>query len=336
MSDVNDQIDDASAPAIVCFGDALIDLLERHDDQGNAILRPFAGGAPANVAAGIARLGGESAFAGGVGDDHFGHFLVNTLLDEGVNMDMTLFSSDGPTGLALVTLDPATGDRSFAFYRHNAAYSHYLPEHFDAEYLATSQFFHFVSNIISTPALQSTSLEAIRMIHESGGLVSFDVNYRYGFWDDAKGAKDVVQAFIKHSDIIKLSDDELHWLVPDPAEHETYLQSLLTHPNKLVLLTLGDKGVRYFTQYHSGTIHGFPTTAVDATAAGDSFVAGVLYQMSLVELDQTNFATWLQDVSSLEQSLRYGCASASVTVSRYGAIPSLPTSAEVQEVLDAK
>ena len=125
---------------VVCFGDLLIDFVPTVTGTGLADAPAFVkapGGAAANVAVGLARLGVTSAFMGKVGDDPFGHFLADTLRGEGVDVGPLRFEPRARTALAFVSLR-ADGEREFLFYRHPSADMLFTPDEVDADAIAAA------------------------------------------------------------------------------------------------------------------------------------------------------------------------------------------------------
>src|SRR5437764_13192160 len=166
--------------SVICLGEALIDFVA--DVHGVSIedcpgFRKAAGGAPANVAVGVARLGRTSAFAGKVGEDPFGRFLERTLAENGVDTSPMRFDAEARTGLAFVSL-MEDGERDFVFYRHPSADMRLRPDELPQDLFDGARIFHFGSiTLISEPS-RSTTLEALRRARSAGCRISFDPNLR--------------------------------------------------------------------------------------------------------------------------------------------------------------
>src|SRR5690606_17545436 len=163
----------------VCFGEALIDFFAQ-PAATPATPRMFvqhAGGAPANVAVGVARLGAPSQFVGALGADMFGDFLLESLRANGVGTDYVVRTDAAPTALAFVALDQH-GERSFSFYRPPAADLMFRAGHFDPACFVDSGAFHVCSNSLTEAAIAQATLDGMRMARDNGVLASMDLNLR--------------------------------------------------------------------------------------------------------------------------------------------------------------
>src|SRR5918995_1830814 len=206
---------------VVCLGEVLIDFVPTITPTTLTAAPAFKkapGGAPANVAVGLARLGVRSAFMGKVGDDPFGHFLVETLAEAGVEVGSVCFSSEARTALAFVSLR-ADGDREFMFYRHPSADMLFEPTEVDEAAIRSARLLHYGTiSLISEPS-RSATLHAIEVAKEAGCIVSCDPNLRLALWPDREAAHEGLLAAIEQTQVVKLSDEELRFLTgsDDPA-----------------------------------------------------------------------------------------------------------------------
>ena len=144
------------------------------------------GGAAANVAVGLARLGVPSAFMGKVGDDPFGHFLADTLAAEGIDVTPLRFEPRARTALAFVSLR-ADGEREFMFYRHPSADMLFRPDEVDEAAIRAASVFHFDSISLAAEQPRATVLHAATVAQAADRLISYDVNLRLPLWQDAGG-----------------------------------------------------------------------------------------------------------------------------------------------------
>lgn len=225
--------------SVVCLGDLLIDFvaLESGVDVGDASgFQKVPGGAPANVAVGVVRLGRSGAFLGQVGDDPFGHFLAGVLDAEGVDIRGLRFTDAARTGLAFVSLT-AEGERSFVFYRHPSADMLYRPEDVALEVIDDAEIFHYVSIPLITEPSRSATLKAAQYAHEKGKLVSYDVNLRLGLWPDETTAKAVILDTLRYAHILKVSEEELDFLAGSAG-----VSALWCEMTQLIVVTHGAKG----------------------------------------------------------------------------------------------
>lgn len=198
---------------VLCFGEALIDMRGENVD-GQLRFVPQPGGAPANVAVGVARLGGRSGFAGQVGADLFGNQILASLSRLGVDTSLLTQTPNANTALALVALDEA-GERSFTFYRDATADLLYEPEQMPDSALAGQPIFHICSNTLTEPVILETTLVLVARARKAGCLVSFDVNYREPLWPDPERAAEQIRALALEADLVKFSREELAELYGD-------------------------------------------------------------------------------------------------------------------------
>lgn len=255
------------------LGDAVVDLLP--DGEGRLLQCP--GGAPANVAVGVARLGGNSAFIGRVGDDPFGRFMYQILADEKVEVRQMRLDPAHRTSTVVVDLDDH-GERSFTFMVRPSADLFLEPA--DLPSFSAGEWLHVCSIALSAEPSRSAAFLAMTSIREAGGYVSFDPNIRPDLWADENELRRCLELALQHADVVKLSVEELTFLTHD-AQVKTGLESLMRRcPARLVLVTLGKEGV---IAWHDGAVKHYPATSVecvDTTGAGDAFVAGLLYGLA--------------------------------------------------------
>ncbi|WP_457946576.1 aminoimidazole riboside kinase [Enterobacter mori] len=255
------------------LGDAVVDLLP--DGEGRLLQCP--GGAPANVAVGVARLGGNSAFIGRVGDDPFGRFMYQILADEKVEVQQMRLDPAHRTSTVVVDLDDQ-GERSFTFMVRPSADLFLEPA--DLPSFSAGEWLHVCSIALSAEPSRSAAFQAMASIREAGGYVSFDPNIRPDLWADENELRRCLELALQHADVVKLSVEELTFLTHD-AQVKTGLESLMRRcPARLVLVTLGKEGV---IAWHDGAVKHYPGTSVecvDTTGAGDAFVAGLLYGLA--------------------------------------------------------
>lgn len=255
------------------LGDAVVDLLP--DGEGRLLQCP--GGAPANVAVGIARLGGQSAFIGRVGDDPFGRFMAKTLADERVDVKFLRLDPAHRTSTVVVDLDDQ-GERSFTFMVRPSA--DLFLETADLPTFSAGEWLHVCSIALSAEPSRSATFEAMAAIREAGGYVSFDPNIRPDLWPDENALRRCLELALQSADVVKLSVEELAFLTGD-VEVNVGLDALMEHcPARLVLVTQGKEGV---IAWHDGAVKHYPATpveCVDTTGAGDAFVAGLLYGLA--------------------------------------------------------
>lgn len=315
---------------VVCMGELLIDFvaLESGVTVGEASgFQKAPGGAPANVAVAIKRLGIESAFLTQLGDDPFGHYLAGVLADEDIDVSGVKFSKEARTMLAFVSLRE-DGERSFMFYRHPSADMLMTSDDIATEVIDNADLFHFGSiTMITSPAKEAT-LFAAKYAQEQGKLIAYDPNLRLALWDDENAARAGMRLGLDYANIVKISDEEAD-LVLEKGETVTDLFQKFSQID-LIMLTRGADGCTVYLRDGSEHDHaGYKVTSVDTTGAGDSFMAGIIVGV-LEQLDGTRDFSKVDFASVLQLANASG---AMATMGR-GAIPSLPTRAEVDAFLN--
>ncbi len=311
---------------IVSLGEVVSDIYE--GERASSVEMPFIarpGGAPANVAVAAARLGAEAAFVGSVGDDLFGNFILEVLEAEGVETGgVTRQSPPTRTTLAFVEIDEE-GDREFTFYRTDPAADELLsPDDITEELFSGASFVNFGS----IPLIKDPTAEAIRtaakLAADEGILVAFDVNFREHLWESVEAARETVDPLLDLSGIVKLSDDELSPLL-DVQSPEEAAEVLLARGVSLVLVSLGPDGAFYATKEFSGSVPAFETDVVDATGAGDAFLAA-----TLVRLSEGSY----EEEETVREATRRGNAAGALACTGYGAMTALPTREELERFME--
>jgi fructokinase len=312
---------------VIACGELLIDFVSTESGVtlGEAPgFQKAPGGAPANVAVGVSRLGYRVGFLGQVGDDDFGHFLAGVVAENGVDVGGLRFSPEARTALAFVSLR-SDGERSFMFYRHPSADMLWRPEDVNRDYVKNTRIFHHGSISLINEPTRSATLAAIGYAREGGALISYDPNLRLALWPSADAAREGILAAWPFADLIKVSEEELAFLTGE-ADIEKAAGTLWTDRLKLLVVTAGPAGCLYFAPRDKGVVPGFTVRPVDTTGAGDGFVAGLLSGLLDCGL------AW--DEATLERALRLGNAVGALATTQKGAIPAMPTRAEVEAFME--
>ena len=307
---------------ITAVGEILIDLTQSGvNRQGIPRFDANPGGAPANLAVAASRLGASTAFIGKVGRDSFGGFLRNCLVENGVDVTGMVVDPVQHTTLAVVSLDPS-GERHFSFYRDPSADVNLKKEEIPVEQLKNTRFLHFGSVSLTAEPARSATLYAAQTAKELGATVSYDPNYRASLWPDEKTAVERMLEPLPLVDVLKASDEELP-LLTGTDNLETGTALLAEKGVSLILVTLGPKGAFYRFRGQTGLVPGVPCKVGDTNGAGDTFFGAVLSR--LAKLDSLDALT----VPELERIMALANRAASITTSRHGAIPAMPTLEEV-------
>ncbi|MCC8363342.1 carbohydrate kinase [Lysobacter sp. A6] len=320
---------------IVCFGEALIDFLAQPGatpDAPRAFLQ-YAGGAPANVAVAAARLGAQTQFVGMLGTDMFGDFLLESLRDAGVDTSRIVRTDGANTALAFVQLD-ADGERSFSFYRPPAADLLFRDAHFHEASFADTAVFHVCSNSMTEAAIAQATLQGMSRARAAGAVVSLDLNLRPALWPEGEEPRPRLWGALLEADLVKLARSELEYLAAEmPGGEEAVVQRILDGHARLVVVTDGAATLQWRTRDARGEVPSFRVRAVDTTAAGDAFVAGVLFRLAQQRVDGATFPAFVSDPAVIADALRFGAAVGALAVTRQGAFAAMPTHAEVIALL---
>ncbi|EMK3760985.1 aminoimidazole riboside kinase [Escherichia coli] len=297
------------------LGDAVVDLLPESDGR----LLPCPGGAPANVAVGIARLGGTSGFIGRVGDDPFGALMQRTLLTEGV--DITYLKQDEwhRTSTVLVDLNDQ-GERSFTFMVRPSA--DLFLETTDLPCWRHGEWLHLCSIALSAEPSRTSAFTAMTAIRHAGGFVSFDPNIREDLWQDEHLLRLCLRQALQLAYVVKLSEEEWR-LISGKTQNDRDICALAKeYEIAMLLVTKGAEGV---VVCYRGQVHhfaGMSVNCVDSTGAGDAFVAGLLTGLS-----STGLSTDEREMRRIID-LAQRCGALAVTAK--GAMTALPCRQELE------
>lgn len=312
---------------IVSVGEILIDMTEiGKNEKGSSLFAANPGGAPANVAVAASRLGAKTAFIGKTGNDPLGQGLRNVLEKNGVDIAGLSVDKAVPTTIAMVSVDE-NGERDFTFLRNPGADIMLSSDELPEEMIKNSKILHFGSVSLTDEPERSATLRAAEIARAAGVTVSYDPNYRAALWDNEERALQEMKAALPLADIVKVSDEELQ-LLTGTSHLELGSKALAEAGPWLVLVTLGADGVFYRMGGNTGHVPGRRVTVADTNGAGDTFFGAVLTKLTGLS-DMRAMA-----VQQLEVILRFANAAASITTSRSGAIPAMPTLAETLAALD--
>ena len=308
---------------ILAIGEILIDLTQSgRTEQGIPRFDANPGGAPANLAVAAARLGAKTAFIGKVGRDSFGAFLGDCLRENGVDTSGLATDPVQHTTLAVVAVD-AAGERTFSFYRDPSADVNLSEGDIAPEQLQNTRVLHFGSVSLTAEPARSATLHAARTAKKLGATISYDPNYRANLWPDRETAVARMMEPLELVDILKVSDEELP-LLTGTEDLEQGTAILAQRGISLIFVTLGPDGAFYRFNGQTGCVPGVPCQVGDTNGAGDTFFGAALSQ--LVKFQH------LEDITAaeLEDVIAFANRAASITTSRRGAIPAMPTLEEVQ------
>ncbi|ACK68734.1 PfkB domain protein [Gloeothece citriformis PCC 7424] len=322
-----------NSPRVLCLGEILFDLLADQSDRSVDQVeswKPYPGGAPANVACGLVKLGTTAGFIGCVGEDAPGQELVSLLDEVGVDTTGIQRHPTAPTRQVYVTRS-AAGERQFAGFgkigteKFADAFlsANKLPESLftSADYLVTGTL------ELAYPESQKAVYRAIELAQKHKVKILIDINWRPVFWLDQDKAFSIILELLKEADLIKCSEEEAQGLfnTDNPVKIAQQLNNI-----KGVLVTAGEQGCAFRLGDYTDKLGVFPVKTVDTTGAGDSFVSGFIHQCCL-QGDKI-----FQDAQTAKQAVKYASAAGALTTTKPGAIAAQPTAREIEEFLSNK
>jgi len=329
---------------VTCMGESLIDFVPLNATKQSAgtsnagegkpgsaagtDFRMHSGGSLLNVAVGLARLGHHVAFAGKIAEDYFGHHLLQTLKNEGVD---TRFVSTAKAQTALAFVAMEEGEPVYSFYGDGTADTLLTVDDIPESLYLNSRILHVGSISLLRGTTPKTVLETFERL-KGHALLSLDPNIRVGMIRDEPAYRALLQRLIALTDILKLSNVDLAWLLPGVSMEESLLHLCGLGP-ALVIITQGEKGV-LARSGSTGTIQtpAFPITMIDTVGAGDTFCAGVLARLadeSILSREKVLALTELE----LQSVIGFASAAAALNCTRVGANP--PHRFEVEQFLQS-
>ena len=319
-------------PNVICLGELLIDFCAAESDVSLAEARTFAkapGGAPANVAVGLVRLGCPAGFIGAVGNDPFGDFLRGVLVEAGVDTTCLARIDDVRTSLAFIAAR-SDGQKDITFYRNPGADMFLSPDLLDPAYVRSAEALHFgsISRIDDAPRLATDA--ARRLAAEAGALISYDPNWRPTLWPDPGAARERILEGFEGATVAKVSQEEWRF-VTGSDRLAAGAREILDRGVHLVVRSEGADGASFATGAHRGHVPAFRVDCVEPTGAGDGAMACLIVEL---------LAHWRRgtsprelDAEELGRIVTRANAVGALATTKVGAIPSLPTAAEVEAFL---
>ncbi|KAI5559399.1 hypothetical protein POPTR_017G126300v4 [Populus trichocarpa] len=252
--------------------------------------------------------------------------LAEILKENNVNSEGMRFDPGARTALAFVTLR-SDGEREFMFYRNPSADMLLQEAELDLDLIRKAKILHYGSISLITEPCKSAHIAAAKAAKNAGVVLSYDPNLRLPLWPSAESAREGILSIWDTADIIKISEEEISFLTKGEDPYDDAVVRKLCHPNhKLLLVTEGPEGCRYYTKEFNGRVKGLKVDAVDTTGAGDAFVAGILSQLA-------KDLSLLQNEDRLREALMFANACGALTVKGRGAIPALPTREAVHNAI---
>lgn len=314
---------------VVALGELLIDFSCTHvDENGYPTMAAYPGGAPANFLATIAKMGGNSALLGKVGDDAFGKLLLGTLEKANIDTRGMIVAKDVFTTLAFVTLDE-TGDRDFSFARKPGADTCISFDELDLSLIDDAKVFHFGTLSLTDEPARTATYEAVAYAKSKGKLITCDPNLRKPLWKSLEEAKEQLIWAISNADVVKISDEEVEFLFGLDAQNGA--DYILENFNvKLVFVTCGAKGCYYKNKNASGHVPSLnDIKVVDTTGAGDIFGGSAVWKLLAMGVEPEQLTK-----EQLIEIVRFASACAGLSTTKPGGISSIPEYEEVFARMD--
>lgn len=319
-----------SNPRVLCLGEILFDCLADQLGQPYEKVQswtPYPGGAPANVACALVKLGTPAGFVGCVGQDQPGNELVQLLQEIGVNTTGIQRHPSAPTRQVYVVRSEQ-GDREFAGFGEVPttvfADTHLQAKELPASLFETADFLVLGTLEMAYPDSRQATYQALKLANQYDVKIVLDVNWRSMFWEDPQEAPPLIHELIKQIDFLKIAEEEAEWLfgTTDAGAINYRLNSV-----EGVLVTAGGEGSAYCLGGNEGKLPAFPVEVVDTTGAGDGFVAGFVHQLCRHGIH------CLKDADMAKNVIAYANAVGGLTATKPGAIAAQPMADEVEEFL---
>lgn len=308
-------------PTVICLGEVLFDLLaDQVGVEANKVQSwtALAGGAPANVACGLVKLGTPAQFIGCVGEDKPGQALAAKLQEQQVGLLGLQYHPTAPTRQVQV-LRSIDGDRTFAGFGAvpTDQFADACLSNIPAELFTNAQFLVLGTIGLAYPQSRVATWAAVRLAQRHQVSIVVDVNWRPSFWLDPQAALADIRELLAVADVVKFAQEEALLLYQEA--NPLRLRAVLPQAQG-VIVSDGGNVCGYSLWDQTGEMPAFPVKAVDTTGAGDAFVAAVVHQLCSGE-------------QQAAQIIRYASAAGALTTLKPGAIDAQPTAAEVTDFL---
>ena len=288
------------------------------------------GGAPANVAVALQRLGLQAGFVGKVGNDPFGEYLRESLAQTGVDTSYLFVDQKARTTAVYVAVWD-DGRKDLCFYRNPGADMMLNTDDISDTLFAGVRCFHFGSiSFIDEPSA-SAQRKALRIARDKGLMISYDPNYRPTLWPDRKTAEKIIQDSFRHCHLAKVSEEE--WQVATGHEDlEAGIKAIMAKGVELLVISRGENGAIATNGDYRIELPGLEVDVIETTGAGDGFLGAIITAL-LPEREKTgSLATLSED--KVRNALKMANAVGALTCKKPGAIPALPTRAETEKFID--
>lgn len=303
---------------IICYGEILLDQFESTNKKTQ-----YVGGAPFNVFYQIHKMGVPSLFVGNISDDKEGKVIQKFFKDNKLDTKGLSIIKDKKTTTAKVTL--SNGERTFSLNRNNVADNCFSDDTLD--FISLGNIIHVGSFLLETNESRLFLDKIIDYSKKQNKTLSFDLNYREDLFSSKEEALSIYEKYYPQFDIVKMSLDELK-LITEKEDIEEAL-SKLKMGLEVYLITLGKEGSIAYYKNKIVKVESIKQHVVDTTGAGDAFMGAFLANIDTIGLNETLFIP-----SLLKSTLKFSNIAGALTTRKYGAIPSIPSYKEINEVLE--
>jgi fructokinase len=320
---------------VLCIGELLVEFVADTSNVSLSRVPGFIkapGGAPANVAVALSRLGLRSGFMGKVGNDPFGDYLRDCLEADDVDTAM-LYTDENARTTAVFTAVWDDGRKDLCFYRNPGADMLLRSDEIDPKPFADLRCFHFGSITLIDEPSRAAQLKAIELARENGSMISYDPNYRPTLWPNEEHARTVIQDAYKYSHLAKISEEE--WEVATGHnDFEAGVKAVLAKGVELLVISKGENGSLATNGEYLIQAPPLAVDVVETTGAGDGFLATVIAEL-LPERERLGSLARISE-QKVAETLKLANAVGACACTKPGAIPALPTRAEVEQFINTR
>lgn len=314
---------------VICMGELLVEHVSTAKNVSLAHSPGFIkapGGAPANVAVALQRLGLQAGFVGKVGNDPFGEYLRESLADTGVDTEF-LFIDQAARTTAVYVAVWDDGRKDLCFYRNPGADMMLTADEIIESIFDGARCFHFGSiSFIDEPSA-SAQRKALQIARDKGLMISYDPNYRPTLWPDEKTAATVIQDYFQHCHLAKISEEE--WQVATGCEDlDAGIRAVMAKGVELLVISRGENGAIATNGDYRIELPGLEVDVVETTGAGDGFLGAIIAELLPAREKAGSLAAVSED--RVRDALKKATAVGALTCKKPGAIPALPTLAETE------
>ena len=317
---------------VICMGELLVEHVSTAKNVSLVHSPGFIkapGGAPANVAVALQRLGLQAGFVGKVGNDPFGEYLRESLARTGVDTSCLFVDPKARTTAVYVAVWD-DGRKDLCFYRNPGADMMLNTNEINDTLFAGARCFHFGSiSFIDEPSA-SAQRKAIRIARDKGLMISYDPNYRPTLWPNRQIAEKIIQDSFRYCHLAKISEEE--WQVATGFEDfKTGIEAVMAKGVELLVISRGANGAIATNGDYHIELPGFDVDVVETTGAGDGFLAAIITEL-LPEREKTGSLGRISE-DKVRRVLKMANAVGALTCKKPGAIPALPTRAETDNFM---